>query len=340
MKTKHLLLLLFFCTCAFSQTMTEKYNSILSRYEYFDSQGNLTGYKVYDSLFKEWKYYKVDTVVYEKKPIQYSTPPQDNNFQLLAETAMRMDREYSNNSNSYNNNNYNSKKEWTSKKLHENEYKFYKKDLKISERIQIESNKIYKKLAKMKLLDIENLDDGWYDVIIKRVATGKGDEAFEYGKVEIYNKKIINYVDGFNVIFKTKDSGFGRISKEYTFDRINPDGKFSIKSLKCYFVNDKKIQTPNFYEAVTVMFYTKAAFDGKHILIRVYESKDEENTRKVFLKTSFYNNQEPTCEEDNNVCKIYLPKNREYKYFAASETAFWKSSFDTSSNCYKIKLNN
>lgn len=102
MKNKFLLLILFFSVCTYSQTMTEKYNSILGRYEFFDNQGNLTGYKVYDSLFKEWKYYKVDVEVYESKPIQYNPPPKDNNFKILAETAMRMDRNYRNNPRSRN----------------------------------------------------------------------------------------------------------------------------------------------------------------------------------------------------------------------------------------------
>jgi hypothetical protein len=334
MKNKYLLLLLFFCTCAFSQTMTEKYNSILGRYEYFDGQGNLTGYKVYDSLFKEWKYYQVEVQSYERKPIQYAKPPTDDNFALLAETAMRMDREYSSN------NSYDNKEQWARKKLYENEDKFYQKDVKISKQILSESNKIYKNLAKMELLDIENLDDGWYEIILKMVANGKGDEAYGKGKVEIYNKKIINYLDDFNTIFKTEESGFERISKVYTFNRIFPDGKHSKTSMTCYFINDKKIKTPAFHEAVTVMFYTKDSFDGKHILIRVYDSKDEENTIKVFLETSFYNNQEPTCEGDFNVCKVYLPKNKVFKYFAVSETAFWQSSFNTSSDCQRIKLNN
>lgn len=97
MKTKYLLFLLFFSICAYSQTMTEKYNSILSRYEYFDGQGNLTGYKVYDSLFKEWKYYQVEVQSYERKPIQYAKPPTDDNFALLQQVANKKQNSYNTN---------------------------------------------------------------------------------------------------------------------------------------------------------------------------------------------------------------------------------------------------
>lgn len=94
MKKTYTIFLLFICVCSYSQTMTEKYNSILGRYEYFDSQGNLTGYKLYDSLFKEWKYYKVDATAYERKPIQYAPPPKDDNFALLQQVANQKQSSY------------------------------------------------------------------------------------------------------------------------------------------------------------------------------------------------------------------------------------------------------
>jgi hypothetical protein len=52
---------LFLCSFFFSsaQTMTEKYNSLMNRYEYFNSQGHMVGYKSYDSLMKQWNYYEV-----------------------------------------------------------------------------------------------------------------------------------------------------------------------------------------------------------------------------------------------------------------------------------------
>lgn len=86
--------MLFFCTCAFSQTMTEKYNSYLNRYEYFDSSGNLTGYKTYNSYLGVWEYFKENTNTYNKKPIQYAKPPTDDNFALLQQVANQKQNSY------------------------------------------------------------------------------------------------------------------------------------------------------------------------------------------------------------------------------------------------------
>jgi len=57
MKKLFLLLILQICLQSNAQTLTEKYNSIMNRYEYFDSEGKLVGYKVYDNLGAQWKYY-------------------------------------------------------------------------------------------------------------------------------------------------------------------------------------------------------------------------------------------------------------------------------------------
>ncbi len=41
--------------------MTEKWNSYNNRYEYFDSYGNMTAYKVYNSYLKRWETYSVNS---------------------------------------------------------------------------------------------------------------------------------------------------------------------------------------------------------------------------------------------------------------------------------------
>lgn len=97
MKIKYLLLLLFFCTCAFSQTMTEKYNSYLNRYEYFDSYGNLTGYKSYNSYTGVWEYYSENANSNNRKPIEYAKPQTDDNFALLQQVANQKQNSYNSN---------------------------------------------------------------------------------------------------------------------------------------------------------------------------------------------------------------------------------------------------
>lgn len=54
---RFVLLLFLFCTMfSFAQSFSEKYNSILGRYEYYNSQGSLIGYKSYDSVNRQWNY--------------------------------------------------------------------------------------------------------------------------------------------------------------------------------------------------------------------------------------------------------------------------------------------
>ncbi len=59
MKTIVILLLLSFS--AYSQSYTEKWNSLSSRYEFFDSNGNMIAYKAYNSLSRQWETYNVKT---------------------------------------------------------------------------------------------------------------------------------------------------------------------------------------------------------------------------------------------------------------------------------------
>ncbi|MDO8315986.1 MAG: hypothetical protein Q7T12_00490 [Flavobacterium sp.] len=77
--------------------MTEKYNSYLNRYEYFDSSGNLTGYKTYNSYLGVWEYFKENTNTYNKNPIQYAKPSTDDNFALLQQVANQKQNLYNNN---------------------------------------------------------------------------------------------------------------------------------------------------------------------------------------------------------------------------------------------------
>ncbi|WP_026978443.1 hypothetical protein [Flavobacterium tegetincola] len=59
MKIYYLLFLLF-TTNSFSQSVTEKWNNLNNRYEYFDSYGNMKGYKKYNSVKKQWEYYDLN----------------------------------------------------------------------------------------------------------------------------------------------------------------------------------------------------------------------------------------------------------------------------------------
>ena len=56
---RYLILFLFLVITNLSnaQSVTQKYNSLYNRYEYFDETGNMIGYKTYNSLLKQWEFY-------------------------------------------------------------------------------------------------------------------------------------------------------------------------------------------------------------------------------------------------------------------------------------------
>lgn len=54
------LFFLLMCSYIYSQNSSEKWNSYLGRYEYFNGSGYMTGYKEYNKLTGSWDYYTVN----------------------------------------------------------------------------------------------------------------------------------------------------------------------------------------------------------------------------------------------------------------------------------------
>ncbi|SIS30105.1 hypothetical protein SAMN05421639_101713 [Chryseobacterium shigense] len=71
---------MLFGVFCFSQTATKKYNSFYNRYEYFDSNGNMTGYEKYNSFSKQYEYYSTNNSQspQTRQPTQYRAPQQLN----------------------------------------------------------------------------------------------------------------------------------------------------------------------------------------------------------------------------------------------------------------------
>lgn len=61
MKNLFLSLFLFISVYSYSQTISEKWNSMYNRYDYSDGNGNLVGYKGYNSLTQSWEYTSLNT---------------------------------------------------------------------------------------------------------------------------------------------------------------------------------------------------------------------------------------------------------------------------------------
>lgn len=86
------IVLLLFTITSFAQTTTEKYNSYLKRYEYFDSRGTLIGYKQYNSYLNQWEYYKTGSGGY-----QIQQPQSSINIDLVQKTLNSKQSAYDNN---------------------------------------------------------------------------------------------------------------------------------------------------------------------------------------------------------------------------------------------------
>lgn len=80
----HQKILLFTCLFlsfnSFSQTSTEKWNSLSRRYEYFDQRGYMTGYKEYNSLRGTWDFYSTNQ---RQGQVEYNKPVNPYNTNLV-----------------------------------------------------------------------------------------------------------------------------------------------------------------------------------------------------------------------------------------------------------------
>ncbi|MDP9956851.1 hypothetical protein J2X97_002510 [Epilithonimonas hungarica] len=89
MKKIFLSALLSISSFYFSQSVIQKYNSLYKRYEYFNSSGNMIGYKQYNNLSRQWEYFDLNDNQNEKQPRQYGDYTQPYNFDLI-ERGLRL----------------------------------------------------------------------------------------------------------------------------------------------------------------------------------------------------------------------------------------------------------
>jgi hypothetical protein len=81
MKSLILSLFLFISFYSYSQTISEKWNSVYNRYDYTDGNGNLVGYKGYNSITQSWEYTSLNTP--DPRVAQYNEPQSPIDLQLL-----------------------------------------------------------------------------------------------------------------------------------------------------------------------------------------------------------------------------------------------------------------
>ena len=90
--------IIIFCTIStYGQNITEKWNSLYDRYEYFDSYGSFIAYKKYNSLYKRWEYYDLKTNNNSNEGYKVVQPPQLVDIELARNVLDYKQNRYDNN---------------------------------------------------------------------------------------------------------------------------------------------------------------------------------------------------------------------------------------------------
>ena len=91
MKNLFRLLLLLSCQMLIAQQSTEKWNDLYNRYEYYNSQNYMTGYKQWNSLRGQWEYFSTEN---SSSGYKAGNTFKDENFDLLERTMNRKQNQY------------------------------------------------------------------------------------------------------------------------------------------------------------------------------------------------------------------------------------------------------
>ena len=91
MKNLLILILCILCQKLVAQQSTEKWNDLYNRYEYYNSQNYMTGYKQWNSLRGQWEYFSTENSISGYKA---GNTFKDENFALLERTMNRKQNQY------------------------------------------------------------------------------------------------------------------------------------------------------------------------------------------------------------------------------------------------------
>lgn len=86
--------LCFLSFYSWSQSMTSKYNSLYKRYEYFDSDGQMVGYKQWNSLHKQWEYFDSSS---NKRKTDYGNYVSPIDLGLVSQALTQRQKRYNSN---------------------------------------------------------------------------------------------------------------------------------------------------------------------------------------------------------------------------------------------------
>lgn len=284
-----------------AQNVTEKWNSTFNRYEYYDSKGQLIGYKK-KNMFGQWEYF-------DKQQSTQDTPQRDYshldrspyNLELIEKALHLRQQQY--------------ERQLEQERLNEVERLRLKKEK--AQNMMEQINTYYNAAESYP----QTIKDGWHNVY----ATNRYDFC-DIRKVYVENNKITKYVidDWFyRPIVSTLPikNGIASIT-------INKNDLLTIVFLEYIYEPNKTIQPP--LKSGTVSFWhnkkgggpTDVWVDGRYI--------GEIN--------SYFKKGEPNCGQDGTLTYEYKPGT--YRYEAENNRNIWSGTITIrSGQCSQIRLN-
>ena len=323
MKKLLLILCLLLAFNSYTQTTTKKYNSLQKRYEYYQN-GKMIGYEKYNSLQKQWEYYSTKT---SQSTSSYGEPVSNFDADLAMKVLQYKQNRYDRLSDSekakiWASKEYNRKRRYVNKMT----YPILKKTLRKHKKKERKLKRNYKKIKNEKRIDINTLENGWYNCY------SKIDNNYHKRKVFIENGNIIQYLNGRNILFQITN-----FRKGYNNSYIMNGNVLSIDiELTVFIIKDKKIKKPIIEKPSQLIIYTKSNNINGDILI-VLKGNNEYYSQKPI---EYYLVETPSCSsQQDGVSNILVPSGK-YKYYASSITEFWTDDIYLEEyDCKKINLN-
>ena len=347
MKNSLLFCFLFLCfSFVYCQTtFTKKYNSILERYEYFDSSNTLIGYQKYNTIMDVWEYTDLTTtnktnsgryIVHD-----YGTPRSNFDANLALQALAYRQANYNNMSSSQRAAlSMQQRKQWVSQNLQ----KWIKYSNKLDEKNKKELNRDYKNLKKQvdknDKIDMKNLDDGWYEVVMfyygNLADKGELEEIYKKRYVFISDHKPVYYLGENKILFQVLESKslknehiyLNKVSHKYNPEIVKPD---------FFILNSEPLSyEPINFIGTKLIFYTDVNL-ASELTIDIVNL----NTDQVYYLpkiTQYFTSSSPTCNTKDGVSTVLLPPGK-YRYFAHTATDFWDNEFTIGDDaCKSINL--
>jgi len=179
-------------------------------------------------------------------------------------------------------------------------------------------------------IEIDKLEDGWYEALIKKEVRykEKDNEVFIKRYVQIIDNEIINYIGKSNLLYKVK--GYYIEGFHYKVNFYFPDATSS-PYIDLYIFNNKaEKKLPEFENPKILKFYTTSKIRGGEISIYIKDHK----MGAYINETS---NIAPSCIDSNDEGKIYLGAGK-YDYYAFNDYSFWEGTFTINNNCNRLNL--